>query len=273
MSKIFNIKIFTLEEYTLKKKIHLDDFSWYELAQAMSINDMVIVPVGSIEEHGPHMPLGTDYMIAEADAAVLAERTGTYVAPTMVIGDAEMLMDFPGTCTITPELLTEWAIDVAENLMNFGTKKILFLNGHGGNAQPLRIAGDILYAKYGILVATSEWWTTLAQISEHSCADHGGRYETSYLMAACGEDCGINMAEAKTLPLNNPSKNIVHESAEGLTFEGIPVHLAWTIQKAAPRGNMGCPAEEANLALGQDMRRIYLDFMTDLILSMKKAVL
>jgi len=255
----------------LKKKIHLEDFSWYELAQAMSINDMVIVPVGSIEEHGPHNPLGTDYMIAEKDAEVLAEKVGAIVAPTMVIGNARNLIGFPGTCTINDDLVTEWAIDVGENLIRFGTKRIVFINGHGGNAAALRYAGDVLYAKHGVLVLVSEWWVTLKQISEHSCADHGGEYETSYLMAACGEDCGINMAVAKTVPKKNPSENIVFDP--DLKFKGVPVKLGSALHKLTPLGNYGCPAEKANLKLGQDMRKIYIDYMVELLTAMKNAVL
>lgn len=253
------------------KKVRLEEMSWLEFSWAMAETDLVIIPIGSIEQHGPHNPLGTDYMIAEADAYEIGKRTGGIVAPTMVIGNARNLINFPGTCTIDEETLIEFAVDVADQLIFHGAKRLLFVNGHGGNSNPLRMACAKIYDKHNALAIVTEWWLTLREISEFSCADHGGQYETSYLMAACGEDCGIDMSKVLDGPRKNPSPRISAEP--GMTLDGVPIKLGYSLDRLTPYGNYGCPAKDANLELGQKMRETYIDYAVELCENMKKMPL
>lgn len=253
------------------KKVRLEEMSWLEFSWAMAETDLVIVPIGSIEQHGLHNPLGTDYMIAEADAYEVGKRVGAVVAPTMVIGNARNLMAFPGTCTIDEETLIDFTTEVADQLIGHGAKRLLFVNGHGGNSAALRMACAKIYEKHQVLAIVTEWWLTLREISDFSCADHGGEHETSYLMAACGEDCGIDMTKVQDADRKNPSENIVYEP--NLNLDGVPIKLGSSLDRLTPLGNYGCPASKANLKFGQDMRAVYLDYLEELCQDMMKMVL
>jgi creatinine amidohydrolase/Fe(II)-dependent formamide hydrolase-like protein len=101
------------------------------LASAM---DLVIVPVGSYEQHGPHLPLETDTIIAEAVAGEVAKRLGAVVGKSIPVGVSPEHMDFPGTKTLSEE---EFKAKVNEA----AGKDVVFINGHGGNNRCLRELG------------------------------------------------------------------------------------------------------------------------------------
>ena len=88
-----------------------------------------ILPVGSTEQHGPHLPLGTDTMVAIAISEEAAARTGSIVAPPLWFGWSPHHMILPGTITIRPEILTELVCDVAQSLVSHGCTRFVFLNG------------------------------------------------------------------------------------------------------------------------------------------------
>ena len=147
------------------KKVMVSEMSWIEFRDNMASNDLVIIPVGSIEEHGPHNPLGTDMIIAREAARAIGERACAPVAPVMPVGNARNLIGFPGTATIDPELLRQVMVQVCEAYIHHGAKRFLFINGHGGNTTTLKMVGADLYAKHGVISTQTEWWITLPQIS------------------------------------------------------------------------------------------------------------
>ncbi len=111
--------------------VWLQDKSWEELAELRERSGGVaIVPVGSTEQHGCHLPLGTDTMVAMMLAEDGAEATGTVVAPPLWYGWSPHHMVLPGTVTIRPEVLIELFYDVLESLSRHGFKKIVAINGH-----------------------------------------------------------------------------------------------------------------------------------------------
>ena len=105
--------------------------TWKELRDAGV--DIAVVSVGSIEQHGHHLPLGTDWFIAEAHARALAERLGAYLLPTMPFGNSREHMAFPGTITLRPATLAAVLEDLVESLRHHGITKIVVLSSHGGN--------------------------------------------------------------------------------------------------------------------------------------------
>ena len=112
--------------------------SWKDIEEALVHTDIVIVPVGSIEQHGPHMPLGTDFYWALNMCLLIAQETDILVAPALMVGLAEYHMGFPGTMTLTPETFEAVLFESSQCLLRHGFKKILFLNGHGGNTDSMQ---------------------------------------------------------------------------------------------------------------------------------------
>ncbi|MFC1732045.1 creatininase family protein [candidate division KSB1 bacterium] len=115
-------------------KNYLPHMSWYEVEQALKTTDMAIIPVGSIEQHGKHLPLCTDTYAAIERMKLLAQKTDVLVAPAVYAGLSEHHMGFPGTLTLSPATFEAVVFECAESLIRHGVRKIMIFNGHGGNS-------------------------------------------------------------------------------------------------------------------------------------------
>lgn len=116
-----------------KTKNYLPHMTWKEVEEALQRTDMVIIPVGSIEQHGLHLPLSTDSCGAIEECKLIAQKTDVIVAPVLLAGISEHHMGFPGTITLSPETFEAVIFETAQSLIRHGFKKILIYNGHGGN--------------------------------------------------------------------------------------------------------------------------------------------
>jgi len=96
--------------------------------------DTAILPIGSIEQHGPHLPMGTDWIFADEDAKRIAEKVGNcYLLPALPYGNAQEHLGFCGTITLRPQTLAQVIRDIALSLYLQGIKKIVIFSDHGGN--------------------------------------------------------------------------------------------------------------------------------------------
>jgi creatinine amidohydrolase len=107
--------------------------TWRDVEQYLRGSRLVLVPIGSTEQHGPNGLLGTDWICAEAIAARAAEHVSALVAPTINVGMALHHMAFPGTISLRPETLMAVIRDVVESLYRHGFRAVMLVNGHGGN--------------------------------------------------------------------------------------------------------------------------------------------
>lgn len=132
--------------------IRLDEISWYEAEKALKEHDTAIIPIGTIEEHGPHLRLGTDYLSAFEVAKIVAEKLDAILLPPMPYGHSKALRDYPGTLTISRETLENFTKEICRSLIRHGTKKIIIINGHGGNIQALATAAAEIVEETGAKV-------------------------------------------------------------------------------------------------------------------------
>jgi len=120
--------------FTEKKvKNYLPHMTWPEVQEALKRTDVVIIPVGSIEQHAKHLPLGTDSYGAIETCKLIAQKAEALVAPVVLAGLSSHHMGFPGTITLTPETFEAVVYETALSLIQHGFRKILIYNGHGGN--------------------------------------------------------------------------------------------------------------------------------------------
>jgi len=112
---------------------YLPHMTWPEVEEFLERSDMVILPVGSVEQHGLHLPLGTDFLNGVERAKLVAQRTDVLVAPILLPGQSPYHMEFPGTITLSAETLQQVYVEAAESLIRHGFKRFLILNAHGGN--------------------------------------------------------------------------------------------------------------------------------------------
>ena len=140
--------------------------TWQENKEAFAQKKLAIVPVGSTEQHGPALPVGTDWMIAEYFAREVAARTDkAVVAPVIPYGHALYHADFPGTLAVSISTLALYVREVIDCLLNYGITHILFINGHGGNNNSLYQIGQQLRLRK-IPVANIEWFSTAGMLNK-----------------------------------------------------------------------------------------------------------
>jgi creatinine amidohydrolase len=120
--------------------VRLEYMSWMDCRESLHETDLVIVPIGSVEQHGPHLPLGTDWLNIEYAAVEAAKRCTVVVAPTIKTGISDNHMDFPGTITLRPETLVALIEDYCTSLSVHGFRRFVLLNGHGGNNSAINVA-------------------------------------------------------------------------------------------------------------------------------------
>lgn len=117
----------------MKKTNVLKEMNWKAFVERKKETNLAIIPTGAFEVYGPHLPLGSDTLVAAKIAELVAERVNSIIGPTLEVGDSSMLDDFPGTITIRPESFKEYLVDTVDSLKKWGFKDFLFINNHVGN--------------------------------------------------------------------------------------------------------------------------------------------
>jgi hypothetical protein len=129
--------------------------SWMEAEEAFKRVDTAIVPVGTLHAHGP-IPIGIDARSVEKLADEVGKRTGLIVLPVLAYGENDKMKHYPGTIVIDQHLIEAVYTDICRSLHRNGVRKVIFLNGHGGNHDPLLRAGRTA-RQLGMLAAIVEW--------------------------------------------------------------------------------------------------------------------
>ena len=125
-----------------KIKNYLPHMTWPDVRDLLTRTDMVIVPVGSMEQHGLHLPMGTDTINGLERAKLIAQRTDVLVAPILYPGNSPYHMEFPGTITLSAETIQRVYFEAIQSLISHGFTRVLLLNSHGGNQSITRFIAD-----------------------------------------------------------------------------------------------------------------------------------
>lgn len=141
----------------------LNEMSWVEAKAYFMKNDIAIVPVGSNEQHGPHNPLGTDHFIAREIAKQAAERARVVCLEVVPFGVSSHHRQFWGTVNVSPRVFKRYVKEVCLALNYYGVRKIVVVNGHGGNLAVLsELARDL--REQGIFIVVFQWWPAAGQL-------------------------------------------------------------------------------------------------------------
>lgn len=165
--------------------MYLADQAWPDLGDYVAEESVAVVPLGSTEQHGPHLPLATDHLIAEALAREAAERAGYLCTPTINVGVSTHHMQFHGTMSVDPPEFRDYVESFSRNLTYHGIDRIVYVNAHGGNMEHLREVGRRL--RQDEVAFAVEWmWDEsipelVSSIFEHN-GPHGGPKETAMIM-------------------------------------------------------------------------------------------
>lgn len=220
----------------------LHELSGPAAAAAISETSVVVVPVGSIEHHGPHLPLATDLIMASEVAAATVPRAveagvDAWLLPPLAYTKSNEHAWAPGTMWVSDSTLMATLMDLGRSLQTLGARKVLFLNGHGGNVAPLGVALRELRIAYGLATFTTGVSVPCGDGTEgpdeHGMAIHGGFGETSMMLHLRPDLVDMSLA-APAVPahlLDTPR----------LGFAGAPVTFGWTSDDFGPSGVIGDP--------------------------------
>ncbi|RLE87094.1 MAG: creatininase family protein [Thermoprotei archaeon] len=154
--------------------------SWRRAGEYFRRCDVALLPVGSTEQHGPHNPLGTDHLVAYRLAVEAGRRTGALVLPVIPYGVSVHHSTFPGTIWVREEVFREYVGDVVRSLKSHGVRKVVVVNGHGGNLPALLSLSREL-RREGVLMVIYQWWTApgLGELFRREELGHAAAAETS----------------------------------------------------------------------------------------------
>jgi creatinine amidohydrolase len=182
-------------------RTYLHEHTTTTAADAFSEATVAVLPTGSVELHGPALPLGTDLFAARAVAETVADHPKAIVLPPIPVGVSAHHRQFDGTLWTDPETFENYVTDVLASVTEHGIRKAVVVNGHGGNSDALRRAARTLRDEEVAFVTPWNWWSNLDALIEETLdtsLGHADEVETS-MMLAVAEDlvCEAALAAAE----------------------------------------------------------------------------
>jgi len=256
-------------------KYRYEEFTWPEIRKAVSDRRVAVLPVGTVEQHGPHLPLVTDVLTATEMSRRAVERIPdeAVLLPSVYYAFNEHHLDFPGTIAVEGPTFVNYVTDIGKSLAHHGFQKILLVNGHGSNVPFLDIAARNITNHSNAICAMVPWWNLvprelLAKLRESDFPGgmaHGCELETSVLLHLSPELVQMEHAEP----------DFPAQSSE---------YFYWDLQKPSPiffqeffsrysrTGTSGDPTK-ATAEKGRQFVEAVVDRMVDLIRDLRNRVI
>jgi len=239
-----------------------------EIEKAQKAGDMVVIPVGSIEQHGPHLPVDTDIHSAYEIAKRAALKRGdVLVCPPVWFGYSPHHMGFHGTLTIRLETFLNLLKDICDSLYQHGFRKMLILNGHGGNRALINlVANDFMRTHRTKILAASYWDLAAQEIRNLRKSEPGG------MGHACELETSVQLYLRRDLvDTGQVSKETwTPKSRFGISYgprdllDSGSVTIGFDFAESAPRGIMGDPTV-ASADTGEKVVAAVVDRLVDLL--------
>ncbi len=203
-----------------KVRNYLPHMTVPEVRDLLTRSDMVIMPIASLEQHGLHLPIGTDFLNGLERAKLIAQRADVLVAPILLPGQSPYHMGFEGTITLSAETIQAVYVEAAQSLIRHGFRRFLILNSHGGNRAITGFIVDrINQETQGIAVELSAAAAPFRAASEEPPSAvfdrHGGVGETSNSMYLTPNLVDLASAETATLTMPAHMERMVPEVVAG----------------------------------------------------------
>jgi creatinine amidohydrolase len=239
--------------------VELLEMKWPEVA-ALGKDTPVVIPIAALEQHGRHMPVFTDSLLLGEVLRRIKEplKSRVLFAPLFWLGNSHHHIDFPGTMSASPRVYMDALIDMAENFIVHGFRRILFLNGHGGNIVPAQQALFELRQKLrqhgDLLLLSSTYWTAGGNPNEaeksfvQTQMGHACEWETSMMLRIRPELVGDYRAAA--------------DVPWGKAFA--PAQRAWITKDRTEPGHIGFP-RHSSAEKGETLFRVFSAAVIQLI--------
>lgn len=173
------------------KSKYVEELTRFELKELINDNCYAILPVGATEQHGPHLPIGTDKYLAEYVSKKLSERIESVIFPTYNFGYSWVWKDLPGTLTLSQETFKKVLYELIVSMIGQGFKKIIIVNGHDSNNKAIRYVQREIYDQYPNIKVLMMFYPGMKELyskyMESPTWDgmfHADEWETSLMLAA-----------------------------------------------------------------------------------------
>jgi creatinine amidohydrolase len=258
----------------MKKKNELHYMTWKEIEEAFEKDPVIFVPLGSMEEHGPHSITG-DYIAAYEIAKRAAEQSGGYCIPVIPFGYSEYFRGFPGTISISPETLYALVNDVLTSLIEHGIEKIILVNGHAGNSSILDSLARDIRRDERLMIGKIDLWQSLTPGFKEELygkginpGGHGGEPLTSVMHYLRPDDMRMDLvkesdraSEWEAFPITNISKAKIQD---------IEVSMYYDMEDVTKQGVMGDPFI-GNAEIGEKIINRMVGYLVEFADKMKKS--
>ena len=220
----------------------LSELSGTAVSTTLTPDSIIVLPTGAIEHHGPHLPLSTDALLAESLATAAVERgvasgLDLWLLPTLSYTKSDEHHWAPGTMWLRYETLMATLVDIGRSVAATPAKKIVFMNGHGGNSALLQVANRELRRQFGLATFTMpagiQTAGNAADADEHGLGIHAGHGETSLVLHVRPDLVDMSLAE----------RNVPSHIAEmtHIGFNNKPGSFGWLSNDFGPSGVIGDP--------------------------------
>lgn len=226
------------------------DLSWRDFEARDMAETIAILPTAAIEQHGPHLPVGVDTMIAQGYldrvAALMPADLPALILPIQSIGKSNEHLAYPGTLTFSASsILSAW-VEIGESVARAGCRKLVIVNAHGGNVALIDIIARELRVRFDMLAVTTAWHRLgyppgLFSAREATHGIHGGDAETSLMLAFRPETVRMEHAADFVSRGEGLANQFTHLRI------GQPAGFGWMSQDLHPEGVVG----EAHLATAE----------------------
>lgn len=175
---------------------------WPDMAAAIERSGIAILPIGAMEQHGAHLPLATDTILASGVAECVADQLDAILLPAISYGEAWNNSDFTGTMSLSPETLRAILRDLGREWHRVGGRALIVMNGHFGNSAPIDLAARDLLTELKLPVLNLDY-PNLSDLAEHICHSkpaapgfyHADEVETSMMLVFAPELVDMDRAE------------------------------------------------------------------------------
>ena len=214
-------------------------------ASGLAARTVAVLPVAAVEQHGPHLPLSVDATLLQgvigAALALLPAGLPALFLPPQAIGLSTEHLSYPGTLTLSPATLIALWSELGACVARAGVKKLLLLNGHGGNVAAMDIVARELRQRHGLLTYSASWFSLplpdavqgLFSAQEHRFGIHGGEIETSMMLHLSPQT--VRMEEARDWRSTSQDRAEAH----AILGNGRSAKMGWAIEDYHPAGAVG----------------------------------
>ena len=247
----------------------LKDMTWIEFRERLADRPVMLLPLGSQEEQGPHAPMG-DYMLTERIAHLAAEKSGAIAAPIMPFGYADFFKTVPGGIQLRASTFTAILDDMASAFLEHGIERLVIFNGHSSNAPLIDQTVRLIKKRTGVSIPALHIWRILpASLWKDALGDtanaakgHGGDPLTSVYKHLYPELLRPDLIS------KSPKKSafgMATDGVQGATYKGAPIAMPLDVTDVTDNGIISGDPTLATAEAGRFITEWLVNFTADFV--------